>query len=133
MLGEKIRSWMCFMVAHELWYQQIYSYKGILEALSGLPVEVVFLSFEDIREGIPSDINVIINAGDANTAFSGGTNWADEKITENVRAFVYRGGGFIGVGEPTAYEKNGRYFQLADVLGVEEERGFTLSEDKYNI
>ena len=28
---------------------------------------------------------------------------------------------------------SGRYFRLADVLGVDEEIGFTLSEDKYNI
>ena len=28
-----LRSWMSHMVAHELWYQQIYSYQGILEAL----------------------------------------------------------------------------------------------------
>ncbi len=34
----KLRSWQCFMTAHELWYQQAYSYQGILEALSGLPV-----------------------------------------------------------------------------------------------
>ena len=46
---------------------------------------------------------------------------------------MYNGGGFIGVGEPTAGEGNGRYFQLADVLGVDEEVGFTLSNDKYNI
>ena len=46
---------------------------------------------------------------------------------------MYNGGGFIGVGEPTACEGNGRYFQLADVLGVDEEIGYTLSVDKYNI
>ena len=37
------------------------------------------------------------------------------------------------LGEPTACEGNGRYFRLADVLGVDEEIGYTLSNDKYNI
>ena len=129
----KQRSWMCFMVAHELWYQQIYSYQGILEALSGQAVEVEFLSFEEIEKGVPKGIEVLINAGDAGTAFSGGEKWLQEKVQESVREYVYNGGGLIGVGEPSACERNGRYFQLADVLGVEEERGFTLSEDKYNI
>lgn len=129
----KLRSWQSHMVAHELWYQQIYSYQGILEALSGLPVEVEFVSFDDVRGGVPKDIDVLINAGDAYTAFSGGEEWLDEKLQTSIREFVYNGGGFIGVGEPTAAEGNGRYFQLADVLGVDEEVGYSLSEDKYNI
>ena len=42
------------------------------------------------------------------------------------------GGGFIGVGEPTAYQHQGRFFQLSDVLGVDREMCFSLSTDKYN-
>ena len=129
----KKRSWMSHMVAHELWYQQAYSYQGILEALSGLPVEVDFLSFEDIKSGVPSDIDVIINAGDAYTAFSGGEYWLDEKVVTSVRKFIYDGGGFIGIGEPTAINAGGKYFQLSSAIGVDKEIGFTLSEDKYNI
>ena len=129
-----LRSWQSHMVAHELWYQQIYSYQGILEALSGLAVNVKFISFDDVlQKGIEEDIDVILNVGDAYTAYSGGEYWANEKLVETVRAWVREGHGFIGVGEPTAYAKNGRYFQLADVLGVDKELGFTLSEDKYNI
>ena len=129
----KKRSWMSHMVAHELWYQQIYSYQGILEAISGLPVDIEFLSFDEVKDGVPQDIDVIINAGDAYTSYSGGKEWLDERLQESIRRFVYNGGGFIGVGEPTACEGNGRYFQLADVLGVDEEIGYTLSVDKYNI
>ena len=131
----KVRSWMSHMVAHELWYQQIYSYQGVLEALSGLPVEVRFISFEDVRKGIDKDIDVIINVGDAETAYSGGENWADERVLTTLRRWAKEGHGFIGVGEPTAHasEKDGRFFRLADVLGVDKERGFTLSDDKYNI
>ena len=129
----KKRSWMSHMVAHELWYQQIYSYQGILEAISGLPVDIEFLSFDEVRNGVPKGIDVIINAGDAYTAFSGGEEWLDERLQVSIRKFVYEGGGFIGVGEPTACEGNGRYFRLADVLGVDKEIGYTLSNDKYNI
>lgn len=57
----------------------------------------------------------------------------NENLQASIREFVYNGGGFIGVGEPTACLANGRYFQLADVLGVDEEIGLTLSADKYNI
>lgn len=42
------------------------------------------------------------------------------------------GGGFIGVGEPSAAQKEGHFFQLYDVLGVDKEVGFSLSQDKYN-
>jgi len=130
----KLRSWMSHMVAHELWYQQIYSYQGVLEALSGMAVNVKFISFDDIkRNGIDSDIDVILNVGDAGTAYSGGKNWDDAFIVSTIRKWVAEGHGFIGVGEPTAYLKGGKFFQLSDVLGVDREKGFTLSEDKYNI
>lgn len=56
----------------------------------------------------------------------------DLDIIAAVKKFVHEGGGFIGVGEPAAHQANGRYFQLASILGVEEERGFTLGYDKYN-
>lgn len=127
------RSWMSFMVAHELWYQQIYSYQGIQEALSGLPVNVKFLSFDDILDGVPADVDVLINAGAMGTAYSGGERWQDERLVTAVRRWVHEGHGFIGVGEPTAIDGGGRCFALADVLGVDKERGLTLSEDKYNI
>ncbi len=129
----KKRSWMCYMVAHELCYRQIYSYQGILEALSGLPVKVEFLSFEEVRGGVPKNIDVILNAGEAGTAWSGGEYWLEPQIVAAVRKFVYEGGGFIGIGEPTAANANGKFFQLRDVLGVDKEIGFTLSEDKYNV
>ena len=36
------------------------------------------------------------------------------------------------MGEPTGHQSQGRFLQLADVLGVEKEHGFTLGYDKYN-
>lgn len=128
----KIRSWQTHMVAHALWYKQIYSYLGIIESLSGVSVDVSFISFSDVvKNGVPEDIDVIINAGDHGTAFSGGEEWLDEKLTATIREWIYNGGGFIGVGEPSAYHHQGRYFQLADALGVDKELGFSLSTDKY--
>ena len=130
----KMRAWGNHMVHHAIYYKQNYSYAGIIESLSGAPFDVKFISFEDILENpdILKKIDVILNVGDADTAYTGGEWWTNPVIVSAVKRFVYEGGGFIGVGEPTAHMANGRYFQLAGVLGVEEERGFTLNYDKYN-
>lgn len=128
----KLRSWHPYMVAHALWCKQIYSYNGMLESLSGASVDVSFISFDDIKEnGIPEGVDVIINAGDANTAFSGGDVWKDPKFISIIREWIYNGGGFVGIGEPTAIENGGHFFQLADAFGVDKELGFTLHTDKY--
>ena len=130
----KMRAWGNHMVHHALYQKQNYSYYGIIEALSGAPFDVRFISFEDILKdkNILSDIDVIINVGDADTAHGGGEYWSNPLIITAITEFVYNGGGFIGVGEPSAHQANGRFFQLANILGVEEERGFTLGYDKYN-
>ena len=130
----KIRSWQSHMVAHELWYQMIYSYQGILESLSGLPVKVKFVSFDDvINGGVDQDIDVLINVGDEGTAYSGGKYWNNPILISKIREWVAKGHGFIGVGEPTAFTHDDTCFALSDVLGVDMEKGFTLSTDKYNI
>ncbi len=38
------------MVHHAIYYKQNYSYAGVIEALSGAPFDVKFISFDDIRE-----------------------------------------------------------------------------------
>ena len=130
----KMRAWGNHMVHHAIYYKQNYSYAGVIEALSGAPFDVKFISFDDIRENpeILDDIDVILNVGDADTAYTGGENWTDERIITTVKRFVYNGGGFIGVGEPAAHQYEGHFFQLATIMGVEEENGFTLNMDKYN-
>lgn len=130
----RMRAWGNHMVHHAIYHKQNYSYAGIIESLSGAPFDVRFISFDDIKneEHILDDIDVILNVGDAYTAYSGGENWKDEKIITAVKRFIYEGGGFIGVGEPTACQWEGRFFQFADVLGVEMENGFNLNKDKYN-
>lgn len=128
----KMRSWMAFTVAHALINKQTYSYYGILEALSGMRVNVRFISFEDILEqGIDPDIDVIINGGPVHTAFSGGDVWRNASLIERLRAWVRKGGALVGVGEPSALAERGRFFQLADIFGIDEERFQTLSVDKY--
>ena len=130
----KMRSWGCHMVHHALYQKQNYSYAGVIEALSGAPFDVRFISFDDIRAnaGILDDIDVILNVGDGDTAHTGGIEWEDPIISSAIRRFVYQGGGFIGIGEPSGHQYQGRYLQLASVLGVEKETGFTLNYDKYN-
>ena len=130
----KMRSWGNHMVHHAIYYKQNYSYFGIIEALSGAPFDVSFISFDDIKadKDLLKKFEVVINVGDADTAQSGGENWIDETIITAIREFVYNGGGFIGVGEPAAHQWQGRFIQLDDVLGVEEEHGFNLDTDKYN-
>ena len=130
----KMRAWGCHMVHHALYQKQNYSYAGIIEALSGAPLEVRFISFDDIRNtpDLLNDIDVVINVGDADTAHTGGENWTDPVIVTAIRKFVYNGGGFIGVGEPSGHQYQGHFFQLSNMLGVEKETGFTLNYDKYN-
>ena len=82
----KMRAWGNHMVHHAIYYKQNYSYAGIIEALSGAPFDVSYISFDDIREnpGILDEIDVILNVGDAYTAYSGGENTKDESILTNV-------------------------------------------------
>ena len=130
----KMRAWGCHMVHHALYQKQNYSYAGVIEMLSGAPFDVKFISFEDIKNdpALLDSLDVIINVGDADTAHTGGIWWEDPEITSAIRKFVWNGGGFIGVGEPSGHAYQGHIFQLASVLGVEEENGFTLNYDKYN-
>ena len=88
----KMRAWGNHMVHHAIYYKQNYSYAGIIEALSGAPFDVKFISFDDIRKdaSILDDIDVILNVGDADTAYTGGENWMDPAVVEAVRGFVHR-------------------------------------------
>ena len=130
----RMRSWGCHMVHHALYQKQNYSYAGVIEALAGAPYDVRFISFDDILENpaVLDEVDVVINVGGADTAHTGGDYWCNPVVADTIRRFVWQGGGFIGVGEPTGHQSHGRFFQLADVLGVEKENGFTLGYDKYN-
>jgi len=122
----KSRTWTCNgHMIHGLELNEI------IESLAGLPFEVEFLSFDDLLDnGIPDDVRVIINSGKAYSAWSGGTHWTNPRVIEIITEWAAHGGGFIGVGEPSACEHSGQYFQLSHILGVDREIGRSLSKDK---
>ncbi len=101
---------------------------NLMECLAGLPVEIVFLSFRDIKENpaILDDMGVIINEGTAGSAWSGGEAWLDPECVTILRSWIAKGGGFIGIGDPSACEHQGRFFQFEDILGVQKETGRTM-------
>ena len=83
----KMRAWGNHMVHHGLYYRQNYSYFGVIEALSGAPFDVAFISFEDIKSDphFLDSFDVILNVGDADTAQTGGAYWCDEEIVTRGR------------------------------------------------
>ena len=60
------------MYKRQIYYKQNYSYFGIIEALSGAPFDVSFISFDDIKadKDLLKKFDVVINVGDADTAQS---------------------------------------------------------------
>jgi beta-D-galactosyl-(1->4)-L-rhamnose phosphorylase len=127
----KLRSWV--YVGHFIHGMALYE---VTESLAGLPIEVTFMSFADIlNNGVPQEVDVILNAGQVGTAWSGGEHWKNENIIAAITEWVANGGGFIGVGEPSAVRHSGQYFQLSHVLGVDREIGRTRNKEKlpYNV
>ncbi|NWK55919.1 1,3-beta-galactosyl-N-acetylhexosamine phosphorylase [Verrucomicrobiaceae bacterium N1E253] len=124
-----LRAWINYTNPHQKFLDKrpdvtVIAGSNMLECLSGLPVDVTFISFDEIREnGIPADIDVIINDGTGDTAWTGGREWADPAIIGPVREWVANGGGFLGITDPAGHQHNGRYLQLEDVLGVQKETG----------
>lgn len=103
----------------------------INEALAGMPVEVDFLGFGDIRAGKLKDYKVLINAGRAGDAWSGGDNWKDEKIVAEITRWAYEGGTLIGVNEPSAVSGFTTCFRMAPVLGVDMDNGDYVNHGKW--
>lgn len=113
-----MRSWSLSGHFHETYMHDLIH---INEALSGLPVEVEFINFEDVKKGALEDVNVVINAGAAGSAWSGGDAWKDDEVVAALTKWVYEGGTFIGVDEPSAVEGYDSYFRMAPVLGVDKD------------
>jgi beta-D-galactosyl-(1->4)-L-rhamnose phosphorylase len=102
------------------------------EALSGLPVDVSFLNFEDIKQGALRDIDVVINAGYAGSAWSGGEHWKDEKVIESLTEWVYRGGTFLGINEPSAVCGYDTFFRMSHVLGIDLDTGDRVCHGRWS-
>ncbi len=124
-----LRTWNCSGHMHE--HPEL-PLNHIYEALAGQPFDVRAISLDEVIEGgVPADVDVIINAGREGDAWSGGEKWSDPRLLAAINEFVARGGGFIGVGEPSAVRGFGRHFRTADILGVDREVGGTICFEKY--
>lgn len=95
----------------------------VLESLSGLPLDVRFLSFEDIAGGVPEDVDIIVSAGQKGTAWSGGVLWADDAVVEALTAWVHGGGALLGIGEPGALDGYDTALRISHLLGVDIDDG----------
>lgn len=124
----KLRSWTLSGHFHETYMNDLIH---INESLSGLPVDVSFISFEDVKTGVLKDYDVVINAGYAGSAWSGGDNWKDEDVVSKLTEWVYNGGTFIGVDEPSAVAGYDTYFRMAHVLGIDEDTGARICHGKW--
>ncbi|WP_394925312.1 1,3-beta-galactosyl-N-acetylhexosamine phosphorylase [uncultured Robinsoniella sp.] len=124
-----LRSWTLSGHFHETYMHDLIH---INESLSGLPFEVSFINFEDIKKGVLDQIDVLINAGAAKTAWSGGDVWKDDEIVERLTKWVYGGGAFIGVNEPSAADGYDTYFRMAHVLGVDKDTGARVCHGKWS-
>ncbi|MBQ7919658.1 MAG: D-galactosyl-beta-1-4-L-rhamnose phosphorylase, partial [Lachnospiraceae bacterium] len=87
----KLRSWTLSGHFHETYMHDLIH---VNEALSGLPIDVKFISFEDVKNGALSDVDVVINAGYAGSAWSGGDAWKDDELVTALTKWVYEGGTF---------------------------------------
>ena len=124
----KLRSWTLSGHFHET---DKHALIHINEALAGLPVDVKFISFEDVKNGALKDMDVVINAGRMGDAWSGGKAWESEKLVSELTRFVYEGGAFIGVGEPSATPGYDRLFRMAHVLGMDEDDGSRVCHGRW--
>ena len=124
----KLRSWTLSGHFHETWMHDLIH---VNEALSGLPVEVSFINFEDVKKGCLKDVDVVINAGYEGSAWSGGEAWADDEVVSLLTEWVYQGGSFIGVNEPSAVRGYDTFFRMAHVLGIDEDTGARVCHGRW--
>lgn len=113
-----LRSWTLSGHFHETSQHDLIH---VLESLSGMPVNVDFIQFQDILSDSLSSYDVLINAGQEGDAWSGGSAWEDTQIIDAITAFVCNGGCLIGIGEPSALPGYQHRFRLAHLLGVDKE------------
>ncbi|MCF7689173.1 MAG: 1,3-beta-galactosyl-N-acetylhexosamine phosphorylase [Cephaloticoccus sp.] len=122
-----LRAWTCsghFTKGVELY--------DVIESLAGLPFDVQFISCDDlITRGVPRGVKVILNCGRAGSAWSGGHHWDDPRVESCLTQWVQKGGGLIGIGEPSARPQPGQCFKLAQVLGLDRDTGDRIANGKY--
>lgn len=111
----KLRSWICSGHYND---SPAVCLIDIIEALAGMPLDVEFISFDDLLGGALDNFDVVINAGAAGTAWSGAKEWENPDVTTAITEWVYGGGVFLGVNEPSAVCA-GSEFRMSHVLGVD--------------
>lgn len=116
----ELRSWTLSGHFHETYLHDLIH---VNESLSGLPLSVKFIDFDQVKHGALKDVDIVINAGFAGSAWSGGDAWEDEQLISVLTKWVCQGGVFLGVGEPSAWGGGHRYFRMAQVLGIDKDTG----------
>ncbi|MBN2450323.1 MAG: hypothetical protein JXR77_08035, partial [Lentisphaeria bacterium] len=115
----RVRSWAS--------WGQINPSQAILVHLTDLPFDIGFLSLAEIRTGgVPADARVLLNAGEAGSAWSGGHHWQDAAVAEAITRFVENGGGLVGIDAPSACPGPGAEtsWRLAHLFGLDQD-GYT--------
>ena len=125
----RLRSWTCGGHYHE---NPDLDLINVIEALAGMPFDVDFISFEDVKEKGLDAYDVVINAGFAGSAWSGGYKWCDADVVTRLTEWVANGGAFIGVGEPSAVGGYDTYFRMAHVLGIDGNAKARISHGRYS-
>ena len=72
----KLRSWTLSGHFHEAADHDLIH---IIECLAGLPLDVEFIGFDDVKNGALQDVDAVICAGRRGTAWSGGALWATRR------------------------------------------------------
>lgn len=124
-----LRSWTLSGHFHETYMHDLIH---INESLSGSPFDVSYISFKDIKNGVLEDVDVVINAGFAGSAWSGADKWNDNEVVEILTKWVHAGGAFIGVNEPSAVEGYDNFFRMSHVLGVDKDNGARVCHGKWS-
>lgn len=125
-----LRSWTLSGHFHETYMHDLIH---INESLAGLPFDVSFIDFNDVKAGVLERYDVVINAGCAGSAWSGGACWEDADVISALTKWVYEGGLFIGVNEPSAVGGYDTYFRMAHVLGLDEDPGDRVCHGKWPV
>lgn len=124
----KMRSWTLSGHFHETYRHDLIH---VNEALAGLPIDVDYLCFDDVASGKLRDYDVVINAGAAKSAWSGGSRWSDLAVVEALTGWVADGGTLIGINQPSMDGEGISSFRLVQVLGVDQDTGAWSCHGRY--
>ena len=126
----KMDSWMFFGRFVDDFTAQSLPLYSLLAALAGQPVDVDFISFDEVINSDLAKYDVLITSGVTGTSRQGDKCWSDPKLVSKIREFVFNGGGLIGFKDPSGYQFQGKYVQLEDVFGIQKENDFTIYEKR---